>query len=156
MAHQQQHGIAGRLFKAFEQGVGRVDIHRLDRLDQHHFAPAHLRGLHHEAHQVAHLVDLDGLVRFLGLQHIVVRVTASLEQQAGLALATCLQIDRALAQQAAHQAFGEVAFTDAHRPMQQIGVGVLGAPRQLLPEAVLPRVGLSHGYAPTGRATARR
>lgn len=82
MADQQQDGIAGRFFKAFEQGVGGVDVHRLDRLDQHHLAPAQLRGLHHETDQVANLVDLDRLVGFFGLQDVVIRVAASLEQQA--------------------------------------------------------------------------
>ncbi|MNE27761.1 hypothetical protein D3C80_1211820 [compost metagenome] len=75
---QQQHRIARWLFEAFEQRVGGVDVHRLDRLDQHHLAPTQLRGLHHECHQLAHLVDLDRLVGLFRLEHKVVRVATGL------------------------------------------------------------------------------
>ena len=76
MADQQQNGIAGRFFKAFEQGVGSVDVHRFNRLDQHHLAPAQLRGLHHKADQIPYLVNLDRLVGFFGFQDVVVGMTA--------------------------------------------------------------------------------
>jgi len=73
------------------------------------------------------LVDLDRLVGFLGLQQVIVRMAASLKQQAGFALATSLQVNRTLAQQAGHQALGKGPFTNTDWPMQQVGMGVLGA-----------------------------
>lgn len=156
MTDQQQHSVAGGLFEAFEQGVGSVDVHRLNRLDQHHLAPTQLRRLHHESHQFAHLVDLDRLVGFLGFEDKVVRVAAGLEQQAGLAPTTGLQALGLLAQQTRHQALGQGPFADTLRPMQQVCVGVLAAAGQLLPEGLLPGKGLSHGIAPRCPAAAHR
>lgn len=89
MADQQQHGIARGLFEAFQQGVGGIHVHRLGGLEQHDLAPAQLRGLHHEANQVADLVDPDRFLRFLRLQHEVVRMGTGGQQLAGLALAAC-------------------------------------------------------------------
>ncbi|MCY1536290.1 hypothetical protein D9M68_717430 [compost metagenome] len=74
VADQQQNGIAGRFFQAFQQGVGGIQVHRFGWLDQHHLAPCELRGLHHEVDQLAYLVDLDRLVRLFRLQDVIVRV----------------------------------------------------------------------------------
>jgi hypothetical protein len=54
-------------------------------------------------------------------------MATSLKQQAGFALATSLQVNRTLAQQAGHQALGKGPFTNTDWPMQQVGMGVLGA-----------------------------
>ncbi|MNP31227.1 hypothetical protein D3C76_1243400 [compost metagenome] len=75
-------------------------------------------------------------------------MATGLEQQAGLALTTGIQPLRVLAQQAGHQALGQGALADPLGAVQQVGVGMLGTPGQLLPQRLLPGVGLSHGNAP--------
>ena len=153
---QQQHGVAGGLLKAVQQCVGSIDVHGFDRPDQHHLAAPQLRRLPHEGHQLTDLVDLDRLIGLFGLKDVVVRVATGLQQQAGLAGAAGIKALRLLAQQAGHQTLGHGPLANALRPVQQVGMGMLTAPGQLLPERLLPWVGLSHGNAPRWPATAHR
>ncbi len=97
MAYQQQHRVARGLFQALEQCIRGIDVHRLDRLDQHHLASALLGGLNHESNQITHLIDLDRLVGLFRFEHKVVGMAASLEQQAGFTLAARLRSVRFLA-----------------------------------------------------------
>ena len=53
-----------------------------------------------------------------------------------------------LAQALAGRRISRVWTSDVSRAVQQVGVGMPRAARQLLPEWLLPGVGLSHGSAP--------
>ncbi len=72
MADEQQHRIAGGLLEAFQQCVGRIQVHRFSRLQQYHLASTQLRRLGDEANQVAYLIDPDGLIDLFRLENVMV------------------------------------------------------------------------------------
>ncbi|MNJ57042.1 hypothetical protein D3C77_526170 [compost metagenome] len=90
---QQHHGIAGRFLQALEQRVGGIQVHRFRRLQQQHLAAAELCRLHHEIHQLAHLIDPDRLVGFLRFENEIIRVGTGGQQVAGLALPAGLAVN---------------------------------------------------------------
>ncbi len=78
------------------------------------------------------------------------------KQLAGLAFAAGAGLDRPLAEQQRHQLLGQQPFADAGGTMQQVGMRMLGAPRQLPPKIDLPGKHVSHRGAPTAQGSAPR
>ena len=76
-------------------------------------APTQLRRLGNETDQIADLIDPDGLVDFLGLEDVVIRMGLCGKQLAGLAFAAGAGLDRPLAEQQRHQLLGQQPFADA-------------------------------------------
>ena len=137
--------------KPFEQGVGGIQIHRLDGLKQHHLAPAELRRLRNETDQITHLIDTDRLVDIFRLENVVIRMCMCCQQLTGLATTAGARRRGILAEQRRGELLGEQPLADAARAVQQIGMGMLRARHQLLPGPTLPSQYLTHRSAPAIR-----
>ena len=149
LAGQNKTGIARRLFKRFEQGIGGNGIHALGRINQHGLSQIAATGALDKFDGSAHGLDADffaGLAFFVadfflrffvqrpalfqrlhfGHQYVQVSMGAGADRMAARAAATGQAMGlRLLAQPGLHQRHAQCLLPQARRALQQPGVATL-------------------------------
>jgi hypothetical protein len=103
-------------------------------------------------HQLAYLIDPHTGAILGRFQLKAIRMRTGCQQQATTTNTAWLVALGLLAQQEICQSAGKITLPRAAWPMQQVSMGMLRASRQLLPQALLPGIAVSHGNAPQASA----
>src|SRR5690606_28674693 len=123
MGDQDKYRIGTRLFQGLEQGVGRIGVHGLGRMQDRNLAQTLLGGFHDKLVQVTDLVHLENAPVVFRGKYPHIWVAAGLKQQTGLTGLASMAVNGCQTHQEARQIIGEGFFTYSFGPTQNNAMG---------------------------------